>query len=274
MVNISTWPRRIKGKLFLSMFGCILMSLEMADEVEVVETLPLEKGNYTVFLGFAGFGMVGSTAAMYIVRSRGLLERGYVRSRLIAPMMILIDGRPRPPFRIYGGDEGLLFIVSEAFLTTEGSWPIGFRLMEWLSNKGVKEIISMDGVLSGARERVIMGFSTGDLSRLDVRPTQEGIISGISACLLDEALKRGIPWTSLFVPTQYMSSVDYGAVADVIEVLNGVFDLKVDVSPLRRRDEEIRKMAERLARETRERGRLPSLFRLGRPDSQGRAGGA
>jgi predicted ATP-grasp superfamily ATP-dependent carboligase len=247
------------------------MSIGMADEVEVVETLPLEKGRYTVFLGFAGFGMIGSTAAMYIVRSRGFLERGYVRSRLIAPMMILIDGRPRPPFRIYGGDEGLLFIVSEAFLTTESSWPIGFRVMEWLSNKGVKEIISMEGILSGARERVIMGFSTGDLSRLDVRPTQEGMISGINACLLDEALRRSIPWTSLFVPTQYMSSVDYGAVADVIEVLNGVFNLKVDVSPLRRRDEELRRMAERL---TRERGRLPSLFRLGRSGSQGRAGGA
>ncbi|MEM4727122.1 MAG: PAC2 family protein, partial [Candidatus Bathyarchaeia archaeon] len=134
----------------------------MVDDVEVVETLPLEKGKYTVFLGFAGFGMIGSTAAMYIVRSRGFIERGYVRSKLISPMMILIDGRPRPPFRIYGGDEGLVFIVSEAFLTTESSWPLGLGVMEWLSKKGVKEIVSMEGVLSGARERVIMGFSTGD----------------------------------------------------------------------------------------------------------------
>ncbi|MEM2127720.1 MAG: PAC2 family protein [Candidatus Bathyarchaeia archaeon] len=230
----------------------------MVDDVEVVETLPLEKGKYTVFLGFAGFGMIGSTAAMYIVRSRGLIERGYVRSKLISPMMILIDGRPRPPFRIYGGDEGLVFIVSEAFLTTESSWPLGLGVMEWLSKKGVKEIVSMEGVLSGARERVIMGFSTGDLSRLNVRPTQEGMISGINACFLDESLRRGIPWTSLFVPTQFMSSVDYGAVADLIEVLNGVFNLKVDVAPLRRRDEELRRMAERLAKG---RGGVLSIFR-------------
>lgn len=245
------------------------MPREMIDDVEVVETLPFERGKYTVFLGFAGFGMIGSTAAMYIVRSRGFLERGYVRSRLISPMMILIDGRPRPPFRIYG-DEGLIFIVSEALLTTESSWPLGSRVMEWLSKKGVKEIISMEGVLSGARERVIMGFSTGDLSRLDVRPTQEGMISGINACFLDEALKRGIPWTSLFVPTQFMSSVDYGAVADLIEVLDEVFNLRVDVAPLRRRDEELRKMAERLAKE---RGRTPSIFRL-RRSSPDQAGGA
>ncbi|MEM3006328.1 MAG: PAC2 family protein, partial [Candidatus Bathyarchaeia archaeon] len=172
------------------------MPKEMVDDVEVVETLPLEKGKYTVFLGFAGFGMIGSTAAMYIVRSRGFIERGYVRSKLISPMMILIDGRPRPPFRIYGGDEGLVFIVSEAFLTTESSWSLGLGVMEWLSKKGVKEIVSMEGVLSGARERVIMGFSTGDLSRLNVRPTQAGMISGINACFLDESLRRGIPWTS------------------------------------------------------------------------------
>lgn len=234
------------------------MPKEMVDDVEVVETLPLEKGKYTVFLGFAGFGMIGSTAAMYIVRSRGLIERGYVRSKLISPMMILIDGRPRPPFRIYGGDEGLVFIVSEAFLTTESSWPLGLGVMEWLSKKGVKEIVSMEGVLSGARERVIMGFSTGDLSRLNVRPTQEGMISGINACFLDESLRRGIPWTSLFVPTQFMSSVDYGAVADLIEVLNVVFNLKVDVAPLRRRDEELRRMAERLAKG---RGGVLSIFR-------------
>ncbi len=242
------------------------MPKEMIDDVEVVETLPFEKGKYTVFLGFAGFGMIGSTAAMYIVRSRGFLERGYVRSRLISPMMILIDGRPRPPFRIYGGDEGLIFIVSEALFTTESSWPLGFGVMEWLSKKGLKEIISMEGVLSGARERVIMGFSTGDLSRLDVRPAQEGMISGINACFLDEALRRGIPWTTLFVPTQFMSSVDYGAVADLIEVLNGVFNLRVDVAPLRRRDEELRRMAERM---TKERGRIPSIFSWRRsPPSQ------
>lgn len=234
------------------------MPKEMVDDVEVVETLPLEKGKYTVFLGFAGFGMIGSTAAMYIVRSRGFIERGYVRSKLISPMMILIDGRPRPPFRIYGGDEGLVFIVSEAFLTTESSWSLGLGVMEWLSKKGVKEIVSMEGVLSGARERVIMGFSTGDLSRLNVRPTQEGMISGINACFLDESLRRGIPWTSLFVPTQFMSSVDYGAVADLIEVLNVVFNLKVDVAPLRRRDEELRRMAERLAKG---RGGVLSIFR-------------
>ncbi len=245
------------------------MSLEMMDDVEVVETLPLERDRYTVFLGFAGFGMIGSTAAMYIVRSRGFMERGYLRSRLISPMMILIEGRPRPPFRIYVGDERLLFMVSEAFLTAESSWPLGFKVMEWLSKKGVKEIISMEGVLLGARERVIMGFSTGDLSRFDIRPTQEGMISGINACLLDESLRRNIPWTSLFVPTQHISSVDYGAVADLIEVLNGAFNLKVDVTPLRRRDEELRRMAERLAKD---RGRLPSIFRMGRnapPDQAG-----
>ena len=63
--------------------------------------------------------------------------------------------------------------------------------------------------------------------------------------MLEECLRRGLSWTSLFVGTDLISGVDYGGSAAAVEVLNRMFKLGVDVTPLKRRDEMMRQTAER-----------------------------
>lgn len=223
------------------------------DRVEIVETAPIRKKPSTAVAGFAGPGFIGSTAVMYIVRDRGLKQLAYVRSQLIPPMMLLIDGRPTNAFRIYAGErEDQLLMVSEALIPSEGSWIIGTELMEWLTDKGASALVSIEGLPFGppSGERIVLGFSTRrkDLADFGVQPTQEGVISGVNACLLDECLRRGLSWTSLFVGTNVVSGIDYGGSAAVIEVLNKMFGLGVDVTPLKQRDEMMRKMTERRMR--------------------------
>ncbi len=131
-------------------------------------------------------------------------------------------------------------------------------------DKGATSFISIEGMPSRIlpKERIVLGFSNDgkDLAKFGVQPTREGAVSGMNACLLDECLRRSLSWTSLFVPTDLVSTIDYGGSAAIIEILNTMFKLGVDVTPLKRRDEAMRKMAGR-SRKAKSRGFLDFLRR-------------
>lgn len=230
--------------------------------VEIIETLPLKKNKSTVITGFAGPGFVGSAAIMHIVRSKGLKQRAYVRSQLIPPMMLLIDGQPVHAFRIYSGEnDDVLLVTSEALLMHENAWPVSLKLADWLIGKGAEAFVSVEGIPFGvpSRERTILGFSTDrDLNQLGVQIAREGAVSGMNACMLEECMKRRVSWTTLFIPTNVMATIDFGGAAAVVDVLNRMFKLGVDVSPLRDRDEMMRKATE-AQRAARDKGFLGKL---------------
>lgn len=224
-----------------------------SSSVEVVEILPIKRNRQTVVTGFAGPGFIGRTAVMHIIGNRVFRQLAYVRSQLIPPMMLLTDGRPTHAFRIYGSEKDeMLLVTTDAMIPAGNSWPVGLKLMDWLLSKSADEFISIEGTPFTARlkERVVLGFSTHrqDLTRFGVHPTNEGVVSGMNACMLEECLSRNLSWTSLFVPTNLVSTIDHGGAAAVIEVLNRMFKLGVDVEPLKEREEMMRKMVEKQMR--------------------------
>ena len=246
------------------------MILGMSSKVDIVEISPVKKNSPIVVTGFTGPGFIGNTALLYIAMQKKFTQRAQVKSHLIPPMFLLIEGKPTPVFRIYGDQKNeILLVVSEALINAENAWPIGIKLMEWLRGKGVKEIISIEGLpfATPEGERPIFGFSSSgrDFSQIGVTPTNEGGISGLNAVLLDEAMKHGVPWTTLLVPTGLSQTIDYGGAADLIEALNRMLKLSVDTSPLRQNDGLRRKAMER-ARGGEQRGLLGGLLRR-RPDS-------
>ncbi len=242
----------------------------MSSKVDIVELSPVNKTSPIVVTGFTGPGFIGNTALLYIARQKGFAQIAQVRSHLIPPMFLLLDGKLTPVFRIYGDQKNeILLIISEAIIDAENAWPIGIKLMEWLRGKGVKEIVSIEGMpfATPEGERPIFGFSSSgrDFTQVGVRPTREGGISGLNAVLLDEALKHKVPWTTLLVPTGLAQTIDYGGVADLIEALNRMFKFGVDTSPLRQSDGLRRKAVEK-AKGGEQRGLLGG-FRRRRPDS-------
>jgi len=247
-----------------------MLDFRMSSRVDIVEIGPVKCNQPIVFTGFTGPGFIGNTALLYLARLKEFKQRAHVKSHLIPPMMLLIEGVPTPVFRIYG-DKGnkTLLVVSEAMITPENAWIIGIKLMEWLRAKGAKEIVSIEGMPFGTPEgeRPIFGFSTHgrDFSHVDVRPTNEGGISGLNAVLLDEAMKYKVPWTTLLVPTGQAQTIDYGGAADLIEALNRIFKFEVDTSLLRQSEDYQRKAMER-ARGGEQRGIFGGLRRR-RPDS-------
>jgi predicted ATP-grasp superfamily ATP-dependent carboligase len=237
----------------------------MSKDVIIEEITSLNKVKHTVLCGFSGPGFLGNTALMYITRSKNFELKARVRSRLLPPSVILFEGRPINPFRIYSDDNGMLLVVSEARISPENSWTLGLKLMEWLLVQGVKEFLTIEPMVinTALREIPVYGFSvpSRDLTEYGVKPLTEGGVSGLNAVLFEEAFERHIPWTTFVVPTRLASYVDYVGAAAIIEVLNRMFKLGVDVSLLTRSDEIRQQLTEQMRPQEERRGFLDSLRR-------------
>jgi predicted ATP-grasp superfamily ATP-dependent carboligase len=183
---------------------------------------------------------------MFIARNKGLKEVADVKSIHIPPLVLLVDGKQMGCFRIYCDEERrLLLVVTESMIPAEGSYIVGKSLTDWLKRKGVSEVIALEGLPFSAvsSEGKLFEFSTvpRETPRAGGTPVREGAISGLNACMLEECIEHGISWTSIFVPTSRLASMDYGASAEAVDAMNRLFKLGVDPTPLRRSDEAVKK---------------------------------
>jgi predicted ATP-grasp superfamily ATP-dependent carboligase len=214
-------------------------------KINIVELQKIPNKRRTVVTGFAGAGFIGNTALMHTARTENFKQVSYLRSNIIPPLMVLIEGKPKHSFRMYiDKKDELMFLITESMLSFESAWIIGQELMKWLKEKGLKEIIAFEGFPFRRMEHNILGFSTINkkLQEYGIEPLTEGAISGVNASLLDEALKENVPWTTIFIPTLTVSSINYQGAIDAIQVLNKMFNLNVNT-------EYLEKMTEVLTRE-------------------------
>jgi predicted ATP-grasp superfamily ATP-dependent carboligase len=242
----------------------------MQNSVDIVEVAPIRKNSATVITGFYGPGFIANSSLMHIVRNKGFRLKAHIKSQLIPPMMLLIGGRLTTTFRIYGNeDDSLLLVICDSLIPTENTWTVGKRLMEWLQKKGVKEFYAIEAMSLATQspERPIFAFSipAKDLDQYGVRPVAEGGISGVNAVLIDEAITRKIPFTTLLVATPLAAAIDYGGTASIVEALNRIFKFGVDTSNLKRGAEMQMKMTERMRGE--KTGGILGAFRRKRSNS-------
>jgi len=214
-------------------------------EVEIVENISLKKKEYSVIIGLAGTTVVGNTALMYIARTKRFKKIAHLKSWHIPPMMILADGEAFPPFRIYIDETSdVLLVITESPISAEGSYPVAASLFKWLLEKGMKELYCVEVLPVGGLSSNVKALSYSnkiDLTKYGIIQAREGAIAGIPACLMEECLKRDIPFATIFIPITRLVAMDYGATASVVEVLNLIFKFGVDSSPLRQTDEGIKK---------------------------------
>lgn len=234
-------------------------------EVSIIESIPIKKKNYTALLGFAGAGFIGNTSLMYIVRTKNFKQVASVKSLQTPPMLLFVDGEPYSSFRIYVDDEGeRLFIITENLISAEGCWPITHKLISWLQNKGVTDIIAIEGLPFGnlpANVKVV-GYSTEKekLTSLGIQLLREGAVSGLYASMMEECIAKKLPWTILFIPTMKLTNIDYGASGDSVEALNNIFKLGVDPKPLWESEQAIRKAVEQQQLQQQQRQQKKSGF--------------
>lgn len=209
--------------------------------VKIIETSPIKNGDYKVVLGFAGAGFIANTATMYAIRARGFKQVAYLKSNLLPPMTLIINGTPIQSFRVHlDENEKTIFVVTESLIPTEGCRSIAMELLEWLKSKGAKEIYSIEGLPFSnlpSEIRALIYSNKIDLTKTGYPTVKEGALSGVNSCIMDQCLEEGFPFACLFVPTNKLTNIDYSGSADAIDILNKMFKLGVDPSPLRAADQ-------------------------------------
>lgn len=209
--------------------------------VNIVETTPVKKDDYRAVLGFAGAGFIGNTSTMFVVSKKKFPQVAYVKSNYIPPMTFISNGVPTQSFRIYINEENkILFTIWDSLVPTEDCWPIAEALLKWIKEKNTNEIYAIEGLpfnTASSELKALVYSNKIDLSNQGYPPIREGAISGINSCILDDCVEKGFPYACLFIPTMNLTSVDYTASADAVDVLNKLFGFGVDPSPLRRVNE-------------------------------------
>lgn len=222
-------------------------------EVNVVETEKPELKKPLVILGFAGAGLVGGIAVTHIIDQLKMEKIAHVRSRYMPPAVVFMDGELRHPFRIYSGKEGkLCAIVCEIPLRSDGLYPIASTLLDWAEEKGVSELVVLEGAPVRGIPKKRKAFCAAEPEKRKeceekgVKMIQAGIIRGIAGSILNECLARRITGVAFLTPAVAFMPDPEGA-AVLIEALNNVYDLKVNTKELLSKAEEIKQKLKEVA---------------------------
>lgn len=222
-------------------------------EVNIVETEKAELKEPLVVLGFAGPGLVGGIAVSHIIDQLKMKKIAHVRSRYMPPAVVFMDGQLRHPFRIYSDKEGkLCAIVCEIPLRSDGLYPIASTLLDWAEEKGVKEIVVLEGAPVRGIPKKRKSFCAAEPERRKeceekgVKMVSAGIISGIAGSILSECLTRKITGVAFLTPAVVFMPDPEGA-AILIDALNNVYGLEVDTKELLNKAEEIKQKLKEVA---------------------------
>lgn len=226
-------------------------------EVEIVEKKKVSSDAIMIF-GFPDVGLVGVIAASHLISEiKDLEEVAYVESTLLPPMIVLHDGLPHSPLRIFG-NQNILLAVSEIPISADVIYPIMYALIDWGKNKKVKMMISLSGIPIQNRQdteelKVFAAASNADMLKsaqdksIDI--LKEGYMVGPQAIILQRCANLGLPAIALLAQC-FFNYPDPEAAAEVLKKLSDITHMKIDVSQLLEKGEEIRVKARDIMRRT------------------------
>lgn len=228
----------------------------MSPQIRIVEKNAIPFGAAMLY-GIPDVGLVGLIATSYVISELNLTEVAHVDSDLLPPVVILHDGLPHAPLRIFSNGS-LIAAISELAIPTKGIHQIMRALTEWSKNKGAKLTISMGGIPTPERQdiaepKVYGAASTPELIQMlqnkNIEILKEGFMVGPQALVMRYCAEINVPAITLLAQSFY-NYPDPEAAAAVIRELNNILGLKVDVTKLLEKGEEIRLKARDIMRRT------------------------
>jgi len=212
----------------------------------IVETEKLSKTKYGL-LAFPDTGLVGTMAAGHMISSKKMNEVGYVRLSALPPILVIHNGEPKSPVRLYSIDD-FLVLISETPLPFKTLKELAEQTVRWAAEKGIELLISLTGIAVQNREEIEKPQVFGVGASAEVRTLlksrglpllEEGFIAGPQALILNECVQRKFP-LAILIAQSYSEFPDPGAAASMLQQLNQAFSLDVDVKGLQERAEEFR----------------------------------
>ncbi len=229
----------------------------MSEEVKIVEKKEVSS-NTTMLFGFPDVGLVGVIAASHLLEElKNLEEVAFMDSRLLPPIIVLHEGLPHSPIRIFGNNEVLL-AVSETPISADIIYPVMNTLIDWGKSKNVKMMVSLSGIPIQDRQdaqelKVFAAASSSDILQMiqekGIEVLKEGYMVGPQALMLQRCANMGLPAITLLAQC-FLNYPDPEAAAEVLKGLANITGIKVDTTKLLEKGEEIRLKARDVMRRT------------------------
>ncbi|RLG21484.1 proteasome assembly chaperone family protein [Methanosarcinales archaeon] len=205
--------------------------------------------------GFPGVGLIGNIVVHHMIEELNMELVGTIHSNVFPPIAILFRGTVSLPVRIYESKEhSLVTIISDIPVFPDGVYPLASAIVEWCSNIGVREVVSVAGVATVGEECKVYGAATDEETLKKISPYVEtfevGSIAGISGGIVLECYLKNIPAVALLGETRGMNPSP-GSAANVVEVINKVYNLSIDTTRLHEQAEQIEMEMQRLAEQMR-----------------------
>ncbi|HVN74567.1 MAG TPA: proteasome assembly chaperone family protein [Methanoregula sp.] len=225
------------------------MTADTPGDLKIVSR-PLPSDGTAVLMGFPGSGLVGTIALQYMVDQLEFELIGTMTSKYFPPLAMMNKGVINEPVRLYQKDH-IAAVVADIPIHPMICYEITNGMLDWLEPFRPREILTIAGIITNEPEKRVFGVATtaealqriADLTL--VLPI--GSISGIASSLLTECKVRNIPAYGLLGET--VNAPDPRASAATIEVLNKMYDLKLDIQPLIEQAVEIEQSMGKIAEE-------------------------
>jgi uncharacterized protein len=228
----------------------------LSESVKIVEkkAVPSEA---TMIIGLPDVGLVGLIATSYLISELNLEEIAYMDSDLLPPVVVLHQGLPHAPFRIYG-NQNLIAVISEMAVPAPAIYTIMRKIMDWAEIKKVKRIVSMGGIPVQNRQTItepkVFGAASNQellnkLRKKGLNIMKEGYIVGPQALSMRYSSGKKISVIAILAQSFY-NYPDPEAAAMVLKELSKVSEIKVDISKLLEKGEEIRLKARDIMKRT------------------------
>ena len=228
----------------------------MSESVKIVEKKPIPS-EATIIIGLPDVGLVGLIATSYLISELNLEEIAYIDSDLLPPVVILHEGLPYAPLRIYG-NQNLIAVISEIAVPAPAIYPIMREIVDWAQAKKVKRVVFMGGIPIENRQAItepkVFGAASNQelldmLSKRGLSIMKEGFIVGPQALGMRYSSSKKISAIALLAQSFY-NYPDPAAAAMVLKEFSKISQIKVDTSKLLEKGEEIRLKARDIMKRT------------------------
>lgn len=211
----------------------------------------IESKNPIIIGGFPGMGLIGNIVVQYLIDQMDMKPCGRVDSRLFPPIAILYGGLVKGPVRIYEKPEkNIVAVFSDIPIDPVISREVGHSIVKWAKGLNPREIISIAGLATTGVEHKVYGAATSQtgLDRIKdkVNVFEMGTITGVPGVIMNESVNLGIDGVCILGETRGPNPDPRSAI-EVVKALNNIFDLNINIEPMKEQAEQIEQMMHKLS---------------------------
>lgn len=201
--------------------------------IEIYEFKKLDLRGATIVDGFPSAGLISVITANYLIGTLELDQICAFDSPDFPPNSMVYATKPNFPVRMYADEDSKIVVFISEFAPPPGLIrPMANKLISWAKENECSRILSPEGIPiqeyggNNTNKKDCLIYAVGsnnrardDLDEFEIKQLETGIISGISAILLNEGRRSDFDVIGL-LPEVNPTIPDVRAAAKVIELIN------------------------------------------------------